>query len=218
MAHNVHLNHIIDILKVCKSVSFITLKTFNDDRMFRMHVTSDHGVKMCCVRLTGFNDASEVDKQALMESFSDGICVFWLKSLLVTNSFMLRSLQKLSELQFLTLDSCGALFSSFSLIELVSHCKNLNKIHLISCCHLSNSNLEEILTVKGNVLKAIGISGHRYLDLDTLCVIVAANKSVLTQIFVANCARLENLTCLELNLQFRNSKIKLCGINVMENY
>jgi hypothetical protein len=218
MAHNVHLVHITDILKVCKSLSFITLKTFDDDRMFRMHVRNDHDVKMCCVRLTGFDDASEVNRLDLVESLSDGIYVFWLKSFQVTNNLIMRSQQKLSELLFLTLDSCGALFSSDCLIELVSRCRKLHKIHLIGCSHLRNADLDKILTVKGNVLEAIGISGHKYLDLDTLCMIVAANTSVLTQIFVANCARLENLKWLELNLQFRNSKIKVCGIDVMENY
>jgi hypothetical protein len=219
MAQNVDLVHIIEVLKVCKSLRFITIKTYEEDRMFRMHVTTDLDVKMCCVRLTGFEEASEKDKQGLMESFSGGVYVLWLKAFWITDVFITSSLQKLSELQFLTLDSCGALFSSVGLIELVSFCKKLNKVHLISCSHLSNVDLKDILTMKGNVLEVIGISCHEYLDLDTLSMIVAANKSVLTQIFVSNCAQLqhegETFKWLELNLQSQNSKIKMCGENIM---
>jgi hypothetical protein len=214
MALNIKLTHIADLLKMCKFLKFITLKNFNDTRMFRMQITNKNCVIMCCVRLTGFDDNSEQDKCELMESLS-AINVLLLKDFSITDTFLKRSLETLIGLKCLTLDGCGNMFSSAGLIELISRCKTLTRIHLIRCCHLSNVDLINILTAKGNVLESVGISRHKYLNLATLCAIVAANKSLLSHIYVCKCGRLdheardEDYNWVELNLQMYNSKIKM---------
>jgi hypothetical protein len=214
MALNIKLTHIVGLLKMCKLIKFITLETYNDKVMFRLQITNKNNFRMCCVRLTGFDDNSEQDKCTFLESLS-AINVVLLKDFSITDGFIKRSLQSFTGLKCLTLDGCGNLFSSFSLIELISHCKTLTRIHLIRCCHLSNIDLISILTVKGNVFDSIGISRHKYLDLTTLCAIVAANTSLLSHIYVCKCDRLEHEACdedynwVELNLKMYNSKIKM---------
>jgi hypothetical protein len=214
MALNIKLTHIANLLKMCKFLKFVTLKTFNEKCMIRMQITNKNCVIMCCVRMTGFDDNSEQDKCKLMESLS-AINVLLLKDFSISDRFIKRSLQSFTGLKCLTLDGCGNMFSSFSLIELISHCKTLTRIHLIRCCHLSNVDLISILTVKGNVFESVGISRHKYLNLTTLCAIVAANTSLLSHVYVCKCDRLEHEACdedynwVEVNLQMYNSKIKM---------
>jgi hypothetical protein len=158
-----------------------------------------------------------LDKHALMESLN---CVFvlWLKSFTLTNACV-KLLLSFKELNFLTLNQCGHLFSRIDLIELVFHCKKLNKIHLSACCHLSNNDLVDILTVKGNVLTVIGISCHKTIDFSTLCKIVSANKCMLTQLYLSCCDKLSRLDedDLEEELQEHNANIRMCKKFVIES-
>jgi hypothetical protein len=205
---------IINVLNSCKFLTFIRLENEHTGRVFRMHVTTKQNVKLCCVRLSGFHEASEAVKQELMQSLRS-VNVLRLTCFKVTNAFLV-SLQSLNELMCLTLDQCGDLFSSVCLIELISHCNKLNKIYLSGCSHFSNVELVNIFTRKGNIFEFIGISFNRYLDSSTLCAIVSAHKSTLSQIYVAGCLLILDEECdqdfywLEAKLQLYNSNIKRC--------
>jgi hypothetical protein len=217
MEDNFSWKQIMNILVTCKSITSIRLSNYYNTRDFRMRIITEQNVKKRSVRVTGFEETSELDKQTLIQSL-ESTCVLWFTNFTITNAFIMRSLQTLNELTILTLSGCGCSYSSVGLISLVSHCKKLRKIHLTSCCHLSNSDLENILTVEGNVLEVIGIAWHQYLDLSTLCAIVFANKNKLSQVYVADCAHLRNegrlfyratdyTFWLESNLKLHNSNI-----------
>jgi hypothetical protein len=215
-ADTIDLSSIICMLKTCKLLEFMTVTTSrNDDRMFRFRIIdTEKNVKRTSVRLTGFDEASEMDKHALMGSL---YCVYvlWLKGFTLTNACM-KLLVSFKELNFLTLDECGHLFSSIDLVELVSNCNKLNKIHLSDCCHLSNDDLFDILTVKGNVLTVIGISRHM-INFSTLCKIVSANKSLLAQLYLSDCIMLRMFDLIwSEELQLHNANLQICRKVVIE--
>jgi hypothetical protein len=217
-ASDVHLNNITAVLKTCKLLKFMTLVFFFETRMFRIrNETDEHdGKRRCYLRLSGFDEASEIDRHALMMEVNC-VSVLWLSHFSLTDDFITRSMQSLSQLEFLTLNSCGSLFSRAGLIQLISQCKKLNKIHLKRCSHLSNLDLIDILTLKGNVLETVGISGHNYLDLTTLSTIVFANKNILTQVYFAECEHLEDRASVEHSLRLQKSDIIMCNKIVIES-
>jgi hypothetical protein len=217
-ASDVHLNNITAVLKTCKLLKFMTLVFFFETRMFRIHNDTDEhdGKRRCCLRLSGFDEASEMDRHALMMEVN---CVYilWLSHFSLTDNFITSSMRSFSQLEFLTLNSCGSLFSSVGLIKVISHCKKLNKIHLKRCSHLSNLDLIDILTFEGNVLETVGISGHKYLDLTTLSTIVFVNKHILTQVYIAECEHLEDRASVEHFLRLQKSDIIMCDKSVIES-
>jgi hypothetical protein len=177
-----------------------------------MRNLAEHNVREYYLKLTGFDDASELDKQALVSSLS-GVFVLRLTKFSITDAFIMSSLQPLSELQVLNLNSCGCLFSSFALIQLVSQCKKLVKIHLSDCSHFSNIELISILTLRGNRLEYIGISSHDYLDYTTLCAIISANKTYLSHFYMHYCrgVHIDGENSLQIFFQMLDdNKVKFC--------
>jgi hypothetical protein len=210
VANDVSLCTINHIVQTCKYLKFITLVPLGGKRMFRMHNETDElNFTRCTLRLSGFDEVSDFDKQKLMEL--NHVCVLWLSHFSLTDDFIMSSLGSWRQLTFLTLDTCGSMFSRVGLIKLISHCKKLSKIHLLCCCHLSNLDLIEVLTLKGNVLEFIGITCHKHIDLTTLCAIVLANKGLLTHVCISKCKHLEDGDLVDYCLHLQNSDIIICS-------
>jgi hypothetical protein len=193
----------------------MTITTYDSE--FRICIDSDESY-LCnnrlieTLKITGFEDASFDDKVELF-SQTQRMKVFWIEKFPVTDR-VLQSVKLCGFLQFISIDSCGEVFSFQVIKQILEGCCKLQKIYLGGCNHFDSECLVDILTTNKHSLHFIGLTDHHDVCPLALCRVVAINVNMLG-LYISNCKSVavtsSDYEAVESVLKKLNNKIMLCS-------